>query len=178
MMLSWRLHKGRLLLGAGLSWFALALVFTTLLAAVAPFALGLKPYTVLSGSMEPTVDTGDIVVTSPIDASEAGVGDIVTFKDPEGSGDLITHRVRAVRREGDQLNFVTRGDANNNAERWSIPADGSIGTLDYRIPKLGYALAATGGGPGRIALIAIPALLLCGLGLIRIWSPERVGARP
>jgi signal peptidase I len=178
MMLSSRLQKGRVLLGAGLSWFALALVFTTLLAAVAPFPLGLKPYTVRSGSMEPDIDTGDIVVTSTIHASEAGVGDIVTFKDPEGSGDLITHRVRAVRREGDQLNFVTRGDANNTVERWNIPTDGSIGTLDYRIPKLGYALAATGGGPGRIALIAIPALLLCGLGLIRIWSPERVGARP
>jgi signal peptidase len=148
-----------------------------LLAAVAPFAVGLKPYTVRSGSMEPTINTGDIVVTSTIQPAEARIGDIVTFKDPEGSDDLITHRVRAVRREGDRLDFITRGDANNNVERWSVPADGSIGTVIYRVPKLGYALASTGSGPGRIALIAIPALLLCGLGLIRIWSPDRVGAR-
>jgi signal peptidase I len=176
-MLSWRLHKGRVLLGAGLAWFALGLVFTILLAAVAPFAVGLKPYTVRSGSMEPAISTGDIVVDSTIHPTEAGIGDIVTFKDPEGSGELITHRVRAMRRDGDQIDVVTRGDANNNVERWSVPADGTIGKVDYRIPKLGYALASTGSGPGRIALIAIPALLLCGLGLVRIWAPQRVGAK-
>jgi signal peptidase I len=177
MMLSWRLHKARVMLGAGLAWFALGLVFTFLLAAVAPFALGLKPYTVRSGSMQPTIDTGDIVVDTTIRPTEAGVGDIVTFKDSQRSGELITHRVRAVRRDGDQLDFVTRGDANNNVERWSVPANGSIGKVVYRVPKLGYALASTGSGPGRIALIAIPALLLCGLGLIRIWAPERLGAK-
>lgn len=177
MILPWRLHKGRVLLSAGLAWFALGLVFTALLAAVAPFAPGIKPYTVLSGSMEPTIDTGDIVVTSTVHPTQAGIGDIVTFKDPQGSGNLITHRVRAVTREGDRLNFVTRGDANNAVERWSVAVDGSIGKVVYRIPKLGYLMAATGSGPGRIALVGLPALLLCGLGLFRIWAPERLGAR-
>lgn len=162
-------------------WLGLGLLFGSLLAAAAPLAIGERSFTMRSGSMTPALETGDVVVTDPISPLSARVGDIVTFRDPEGSGKLFSHRVQAIRPAGDVVHFVTRGDANTSTERWNVPTDGSVGKVVYRVPKIGYALVWTGTIPARIALIAIPALLLCWTGLARIWrsppEPEpEVGA--
>jgi signal peptidase I len=153
-------------------WLFLGALFAALLAAAAPLALGDRSFTLRSGSMTPAMETGDVVVTEPISPLSARVGDIVTFVDPEGTGKLFSHRVQSVRPAGEVVHFVTRGDANTSVERWSVPADGSIGKVVYRVPKLGYALVWTGTPEGRIALIAIPALLLCWTALARIWRRD------
>lgn len=154
-----------------LVWLCLGLIFGSLLAAAGPLAIGDRSFTVRSGSMTPAIETGDVLVTEPISPLAARVGDIVTFRDPEGSGKLFSHRVQAIRPAGEDVHFVTRGDANTSTEHWNVPADGSIGKVAYRIPKIGYALVWTGTIPARIALIVIPALLLCCTGLARIWRP-------
>lgn len=154
-------------------WVGIGLLAGTLLAAVAPQLAGYRSFTVRSGSMTPAIETGDVVVTEPISPLGARVGDVVTFVDPEGTGKLFSHRVQSVRAEGDQVAFVTRGDANTSTERWRVPAGGSIGKVVYRIPKVGYALAWIDSAPARLALIAIPALLLLWAALLRIWRPER-----
>jgi signal peptidase len=174
-MLTWRLHKLRLRAGAFVVWLAAGFVFTTLLSITLPTAVGMRSFTVRSGSMSPTIETGDMVVARRIDPGSAKPGDIVTFNNPQG-GALTTHRVRTVMRTGDQYRFITRGDANNTSEDWSVDADGEIGQIAYRVPKLGYVLSPTSSDKGRWLLIGIPALLLCALGLVRIWSPEQTGA--
>jgi signal peptidase I len=156
-----------------LLWLGLGLVFGALLAAVLPQLAGYRTFTVRSGSMTPAIETGDVVVTAPISPLSARVGDVVTFEDPEGTGKLFSHRVQSVRPQGGSVAFVTRGDANTSTERWRVPADGSIGRVVYRIPKVGYALAWIDAGPVRLALIAIPALLLLWAALVRIWRPRR-----
>jgi signal peptidase len=153
-------------------WVALGLIFGTLLAAVLPQLAGYRSFTVRSGSMTPAVETGDVVVTEPISPLSARVGDIVTFLDPEGSGRLFSHRVQSLRPEGDSVAFVTRGDANTSTEHWRVPASGSVGKVIYRIPRIGYGLAWIDAGPARLALIAIPALLLLWGALVRIWRPR------
>ncbi len=150
-------------------WLCLGALFATLLAATLPLALGDRSFTMRSGSMTPSIETGDVVVTEPIPPLGARVGDVVTFVDPEGSGKLFSHRVQSIRPTGEVVHFVTRGDANTAVERWSVPADGSVGRVLYTVPKVGYALVWTGTPAGRIALIAIPALLLCWTGLAWIW---------
>jgi signal peptidase len=142
-------------------WLFLGALFAALLASAAPLALGDHSFTLRSGSMTPTMETGDVVVTEPISPLSARVG-----------GKLFSHRVQSIRPAGETVHFVTRGDANTSVERWSVPADGSIGKVVYRVPKLGYALVWTGTPEGRIALIAIPALLLCWTALARIWRPR------
>ena len=154
-----------------LLWLGLGIVFASLLAAVGPLALGDRSFTMRSGSMTPAIETGDVVVTEPISPLAARVGDIVTFRDPEGSGKLFSHRVQSIRPVGEDVRFVTRGDANTSTEHWVVPADGSVGKVLYTVPKIGYALMWTGTVPARIALIVIPALLLCWTGLVRIWRP-------
>jgi signal peptidase len=159
-------------------WIGIGLLAGTLVAAVAPQLAGYRSFTVRSGSMTPAIETGDVVVTAPISPLGARVGDVVTFVDPEGTGKLFSHRVQSVRAVGGEVAFVTRGDANTSTERWRVPADGSIGRVAYRIPKVGYALSYIDGAPARLALIAIPALLLLWTALARIWRPAPEARAP
>ena len=142
------------------------------LLAVALYPLGYRPFTVLSGSMEPAIDAGDVVVDSSISPLDAHVGDVVTFPDPQNRSRLITHRLRRIRARGGTVEMVTKGDANNTSERWSVPAHGRIGRVEYRIPIAGYALAWVGGKHGKLLLIALPAFLLGAYELVRIWRPR------
>jgi signal peptidase I len=155
------------------TWTVVACAAAVALAVGLPSLFGYKSFTVMSGSMEPAIGTGSVVVERPITPREARVGDVVTFKDPEGTGKLITHRVTRVRVSGATASFVTKGDANNKVERWNVPADGSIGRVAYDVPKVGYAMVYAGGRHGRLLLIALPALLLAAFEIARIWRPER-----
>jgi signal peptidase len=160
-------------------WLFLGALFTALLAAAAPLAIGDRSFTLRSGSMTPALETGDVVVTEPISPLSAQVGDIVTFVDPEGTGKLFSHRVQSIRPAGDVVHFVTRGDANTSVERWSVPANGSVGKVLYRVPKIGYALVWTTTPEGRIGLLVIPALLICWTALGWIWRrPEHDDLEP
>jgi signal peptidase len=140
--------------------------------------LGHRSFTVLSGSMEPAISTGDVVMTSQIRPSEAKVGQVVSFRDPSGSKRLITHRVRRIRNDGRSYLFTSRGDANNTVERWSVPARGHIGRVWLRIPKIGYVLAKTRTATGRILMVVVPAVLLALLELWQIWRPGRRSGAP
>jgi signal peptidase len=165
-------------IAAALFWAGGGFAVALLAAAVLPLALGLHTYVVRSGSMAPSINTGDLVITKTISPTEAEVGDIVMFKDPEGTGELISHRVRAVRERGGRSYFVTRGDANTGFERWNVPDSGAIGEIEYGVPKLGFVLSGIGSAPGKVILVVIPALALLWLGLVRIWRPEGSGPDP
>jgi signal peptidase I len=61
--------------------------------------------------MEPTIAPGDVVIDQEIRPSEAKVGDIVTFRDPEDEHKLLTHRVVKIRRHDSHMWFTTQGHA-------------------------------------------------------------------
>ena len=160
-----------------LLWAALG-VGTVIIGLIAASPLlGYRVFTVMSGSMVPSIGVGDLVVTQPLPARQARAGDVITFSDPEGSGRLITHRVRLATVEAANVQFVTKGDANNTVERWSIPASGTLGRVEYRVPRLGYVMRLAGSPAGRIALMIVPALLLGASGLKRIWRPAEGRSR-
>ena len=142
------------------------------LALVAPLAFHARPLVVLSGSMEPALGTGDVSVVRSIDPLDARPGDVVTFRDPGNSEKLITHRVTAMRVEGDAVSFVTRGDANNVSERWRVPADGEIGRVAYRIPEIGWALMYARTQGLFIVLLGAALALLVVLELAAIWRSD------
>lgn len=156
-------------LGAVVAGMAAAL----LLAVGLSFALGYKTFSVLSGSMEPAIHTGDAVVDEQIHPLEARVGDVVTFHDPTRGGALVTHRVRSIRRHGAMVAVVTKGDANNTVERWNVPVDGHIGRVVHRLPAAGRVIVTARGRYGQLLLIALPALCLGIYELGRIWRPRR-----
>ena len=152
------------------------LAIGTAVVAGGPVLLGMRSFAVLSGSMEPVLATGDIVVDEPIGPRQVRVGDVVTFSDPERPGRRITHRVRSVRFAGARARFVTKGDANDSVERWDMDANGRLGRVVYRVPAVGYVLACLGDPRAKFALIVLPAALLALLELARIWRPRNVAA--
>jgi signal peptidase I len=155
-----------------LTWTVSAFVLTLLLSTALPLALGARSMVVRSGSMTPAIRTGDVVVVRPIAPGEAKVGDIVTFQDPDGSGRLLVHRVRAIVRHRNHDSFTTQGDANTTREHWNVPVDGTIGTVAYRVPLLGFAVSWISAPVGRVGLIIAPALLLAASLLLGIWRPR------
>jgi signal peptidase len=147
--------------------------------AVAKLA-GYQTFTILSGSMEPAIATGDLVVDEPISAADARMGDVITFREP-GTRRLVTHRLVHKRIARDRAYMRTRGDANNAPERWSIPADGQVGRVAFRVPRGGYASTYVSRRDMQLVLLVVPALLLGILELVRIWRPvprEARAARP
>lgn len=164
----------RQLLG-GVGWASLAAGLALALLLALPLAFGARPHTVLTGSMEPAIAAGDVVVVEPISPAEAHVGDVVTFRDPEDQSRLITHRVRSVRREGAHLWFVTQGDANNTTERWRVAASGEVSRVVYVVPWVGHVAALAQGPLGVSLFLLVPLLLFAAEELVRIWRPRPEG---
>jgi signal peptidase len=153
-----------------------SLVFGVVL--VLPSATGHRSLTVLTGSMEPTLDTGSVVIDEVIRPTEARVGDIVTFSDPEHPDRLITHRLRRAWVKDGTAHMVTKGDANDAPERWDVDADGQIGRVIVHIPLLGHVRALIGSREGYLLLV----LVIFALGawvLADVWKqPARRETEP
>jgi len=98
---------------------------------------------VLSGSMAPTIHTGDLIVDHPVSADAAQhlkVGQIVTFRDTPGSQTVITHRIVGLVNHDGQVEYVTKGDMNNAPDAMPRQASQVIGVFDRAIPRGGYIL--------------------------------------
>lgn len=154
---------------------------------LAPVVIGWRPYTVLTGSMRPGIQPGDVVMDRPIPITRAHVGEVVTFSDPTRHGELVTHRIRSISHQEGLTNVETRGDANNTSERWTIATKDRVGLVVYRLPKIGHVAVIVRSKVGILLVIVVPVLLL-GAGLLRkIWreddedgasSPEGAGIGP
>ena len=130
--------------------------------------------TVLSGSMVPTLEVGDLVVAEVVSPRELRTGDLTTFRDPS-THKLVTHRVQSVLWRGELADVITRGDANEIGEGWSIGAEGSVGRVVLRVPRVGFAVGALGTTAGQLGMAAV-ALALGVWALVLIWRPAP--ARP
>jgi signal peptidase I len=160
-------------ISSGVVWAVMVAGAILALVIAGPLALGDHPHTDLSGSMKPAISPGDVVIDQQIAPTEAKVGDIVTFRDPQKQTKLLTHRVVSIRRlEGGRLAFVTQGDANNTQEHWRVPADGEIGRVIYTVPWVGHVAVFARGKLGWMLLVGIPLLLILGEEMVRIWRPR------
>jgi signal peptidase I len=153
-------------------WMMLGVTVASLAYVGAGYLLGWRALTVVSGSMEPALNVGDVVVARQIPAGQAQPGQVVTFSDPSRPKKLITHRVRSVSVVDGTARFVTRGDANTGVERWSIPADGTVGLVERRVPKIGYVAVYARTRSGMLALL-IPLLGIAALELVALWRPPK-----
>jgi signal peptidase len=152
--------------------FVVTVLTGLLLILTIPTFFGYRNMVVLSGSMEPTIHTGDIVISRGISPLRAHVGDVVTFRDPAADR-LISHRVRSMHVYNGSAHFVTKGDASNAVQKWQVPVDGRIGRVDLRLSRLGYVLGWVTTRWGRMLLVVVPALLLGTVEVVRIWRPRK-----
>src|SRR5699024_8739712 len=130
-----------------------------------PSILGYKPLTVLSNSMDPAFETGDLIFVKKTDASAIEVGDVITF---QAKGEpLITHRVEEIIDDQNGISFITKGDNNNVADDMPVTADMLQGKQVFHIPNLGFIAKFASGSKGVIFLIIIP---LIGYVALEIWE--------
>lgn len=174
---------GRRALGLALGaagWAGFGFFLVMVVAITGLNLLGFRSLVVMSGSMQPTLRTGDLVIDRSISPLQARVGDIVTFRDPTDPTRLITHRIRRIEEQGSTAAIETKGDASNSVQRWTIGVRGRMGRVEVRIPWIGYAIFWVRSRFGALAVLVIPAFLL-GFHLLKwIWrpsEPEESGAR-
>ena len=147
-----------------------------LLLGVGPHVLGYRSATMLTGSMEPGISPGDVVVTVPKPASELAVGDVISYHIPIEDHRVETHRVTKVARAADgTTTFVrTQGDNNPGVDPWTATLQGdTVWEEKVVVPGLGNAirLLRSPAVQHGVFWIAILGLLL--LGMTLIWgSPE------
>lgn len=123
-----------------------------------PSILGYKPMSVLSGSMRPSLEPGDMIVVKEIKPEDVNKGDVITFR--MDSDSLVTHRVVEVLNQGKEIKFRTRGDANNTDDSNLVSSKQLIGILAFNIPKGGYIANFIRSPFGFIFLILIPIIYL------------------
>ena len=119
---------------------------------LAPQAAGLEGHVVVSGSMQPRIAPGDVVLTRAVTPAELQPGQVILFPDPERPDRLILHRLVSVDAQGD---LITRGDANQSNDSTPVPAASVIGRAQLRVPWIGLpAYWRSTGQWGAIALVA------------------------
>lgn len=124
-------------------------------------AVGLTPYTVLSGSMEPTYRVGSMIYVRRVDAKDIQVGMPLTFRVSSGSM-IATHRVHELTVIDGETCYITKGDANDMPDP-PVRYDSVIGAPVLCIPGLGYFSSWLQSGAGVFAGIVFAALLLLSL---------------
>lgn len=124
-----------------------------------PALFGFRTMIVTSGSMEPAVHVGDAVVIHAADAESIQPRDVITFSGGPTVG-TITHRVLNVREIEGETYFQTQGDANPAPDPDLAPHQAVLGRVQLTLPKMGYFLSFAMSLRGRIALVALPLLIL------------------
>lgn len=156
----------------GIGWAIVVAGALLALVIAGSLVIGDHPHTDLSGSMEPTIAPGDVVIDEGIEPWEARVGEIITFRDPQDESKLLTHRVVSTKDTGSHIWFVTQGDANNTQEHWRIGATGEIGRVVYTVPWVGHLAVFARSKLGWGLMVGVPLLLILIEELARIWRPR------
>lgn len=100
--------------------------------------LGYGVYVVTSGSMEPTIPMGSLIVAQAVRPENIQPGDVITYALPDR---VVTHRVESIADRDGHVAFVTRGDANAAADPWLAAPDGDVGDVHASLPLVGFAVA-------------------------------------
>lgn len=122
---------------------------------------------VQSGSMEPAIKTGSVVVVKPAENYKAG--DIITFKGKE-KDKTTTHRVVDLEVVSGKVNYITKGDANNAEDTSKTAEENVIGKVLADVPYLGYLFAAAKEPIGFVILVIVPCVIIILEEAGKIWK--------
>jgi signal peptidase len=136
----------------------IAIIGVLLVVSSLPVTGNYKVMVVQSGSMEPAIKTGGIVLVKPI--AEYKVGDVISFLNGKNRKQSITHRIAEIKEDKGRQVYVTKGDANEERDPEEILKRSITGKVLFTVPYLGYAINAAKKPFGFIAIIAIPAFII------------------
>ena len=134
-----------------------------------PDFMGYSIFRITTGSMEPTLKTGSLIVVHKTDISQIKPDDVITFysRDPALEGAVNTHRVVEITEENGQAVIVTKGDANYVNDKYLVYSDDLIGVMIYDSYVLGVIIRLVSNPLIFLPLIFLPLLVMLILNLTK-----------
>ncbi len=136
-----------------------------------PIKNGPKVFIVQSGSMEPAIKTGGVVVVKS--SGDYKVGDVITFGPYSKIKAPTTHRIYEIKEQNGVQTFTTKGDANNAPDQRVIRKSDIVGKVLLDVPYVGYAVAAAKKPIGFALIIIVPAAIIIYDEIRKIWIEIR-----
>ncbi|HEX5858296.1 MAG TPA: signal peptidase I [Microbacterium sp.] len=139
----------------------------------------IKPLVVISGSMEPGIMTGDLLVATKVPAASVQAGDVVSLQG-ELTDNLVTHRVESIQPDGEGGWTVSmKGDNNEFADALDYSVTGDVWKPAAQLGGWGTAIMRVG-TPAVALPLVIGLFGLLGLALltpvpVRARAPRRAG---
>ncbi len=128
-------------------------------------------YVILTGSMRPTIEVGDVVfINNQTSLSEMEDGDIVAFYADvtnDGQDDVVVHYVHTIDR--DAKTFTTRPENTMTPDPWTLSQNDLIGSYAFRIPRIGRFMLFAQSALGRIVIVVNIVLLYI---IYQLWNKE------
>lgn len=121
---------------------------------------GVDLYIVKSGSMQPAIEKGSVVLARGTSMEHVETGDIVTFHHPFQPKALVTHRVVQIEAKNNRQVLTTKGDANAVPDGWRVTADQLVGKEFATIPFVGFVLVFVHSPPVLIGMVVVAAVIL------------------
>ena len=159
------------------NWISGILVAVAVLLAIALVGVrivGLQPFVVLSGSMEPKYHVGSLIYVKDVDYKELKVGDPITYMVSDDT--VVTHQIIEVlvdENDPDTIRYFTQGIANDVPDGVSVHYKNIIGKPVFSIPYLGYVSNYIQKPPGMYVAIAAAAVLVLLVFLPDIFSDDK-----
>ena len=161
---------------AAISAIFVCLLIALSLTLLAPLLWDLDLRAVASGSMEPAIKTGSMVVIKPVAFNTILPGDIISFQGLEPPGSVVTHRVVEVTSMGDERVFRTKGDANQDNDLTLVSETRFMGRVILHLPYFGNLSQFIRTRQGWILIVIFPAMILVVTEMINIlkiiWSKD------
>lgn len=140
--------------------FVLAIIAVAVLLVITLFPIpgNFQIKIVQSGSMEPSIRTGSVVIIKPVE--NYSVGDVITFGKDTKVDVPTTHRIVEMRFQAGRPVYLTKGDANEEEDAQEVSSRDVLGKVLLDIPFLGYALVIAKKPLGFAVLIIVPSLII------------------
>lgn len=131
--------------------FAVALIMIGIL--ILPMIFGVRPFVVLSGSMEPVIHTGSLCyINQNVESTDIVTGDVIAFNIDDAT---VVHRVIGFDEDG---RFITKGDANEVQDLSPVSSTNYAGKQVFSIPYMGYVSQWLQSTKGIVVVVAAIAL--------------------
>lgn len=118
---------------------------------------GYRAYIVLTGSMEPSINIGDVVIIKKSEKDKIQVGSIITFK-ADGQETTVTHRIVEILEDNGQPIYITKGDHNNANDPDLVKYENIQGIMLFKVGKIGKIITELLTGTGLIVMIIVIAI--------------------
>jgi signal peptidase len=115
---------------------------------------------VMSGSMEPKIKVGGVVIVNKVPTESLKVGDVITFTSSDDPTMTVTHRLMEIKEKDGKTVFSTRGDANQSNDIGEVSPDQVKGKVLFSIPFLGYISVWMKQPLGFVLLVILPAIAI------------------